>query len=305
MLAVARSHGWSLDGINSTSSSRRGAAPARRRRTRMFHPAEVELGETITRRCSPRSSGSDPRGSSSTRSRSCGCSPASSLRYRRQVLALKQLLRRARLHGLSCSTTHLGDGRPQLQVTPSRTASSARAASGRATARSAGAARREAARRRVPQRLPRLHDRAGGLEVYPAPHRRRAPRPPSSASRCRAASPELDALLGGGLDRGTSTLLMGPAGSGKSSIAAQLRVRGRRRAASGRIFIFDESRGTLLARSAWGSGSSLGRHVETGRVTIQQVDPAELSPGEFGAPRSPRRDGARRASSSSTASTAT
>ena len=86
------------------------------------------------------------------------------------------------------------------------------------------------------------------------------------------------ALLGGGLERGTSTLLMGPAGSGKSSLAVQYALAAARRGERAALFTFDESLGTLLARSA-GLGMDLRDYLAQGWITVQQVDPAELSPG--------------------------
>jgi circadian clock protein KaiC len=90
----------------------------------------------------------------------------------------------------------------------------------------------------------------------------------------------LDALLGGGPDRGTSTLLLGPAGSGKSTIAVQYAAAAAARGEHAVIFAFDESLETLRARSA-----AVGIHFKEGRgasqLRVQQVDPAELSPGEF------------------------
>jgi circadian clock protein KaiC len=92
--------------------------------------------------------------------------------------------------------------------------------------------------------------------------------------------PELDELLGGGLDRGTSTLLLGPAGSGKSSIATQFAAAAAERGEHAASFIFDEGRNTYLARAA-GLGNEMKELVKAGRMTVQQIDPAELSPGEF------------------------
>jgi circadian clock protein KaiC len=91
---------------------------------------------------------------------------------------------------------------------------------------------------------------------------------------------KLDDLLGGGLDTGTSTLLMGPAGCGKSTIAVRYALSGAERGDHAVIFTFDESRGTLLER-ARGLGMNLDKHIESGLIKLQQVDPAELSPGEF------------------------
>jgi circadian clock protein KaiC len=92
--------------------------------------------------------------------------------------------------------------------------------------------------------------------------------------------PEIDRMLGGGIDRGSGTLLIGPAGSGKSALASQYAVAIAERGHRAAMFTFEESLGTLFARAA-GLGIRLEPHVAAGRVTVQQVDPAELSPGEF------------------------
>jgi circadian clock protein KaiC len=87
-------------------------------------------------------------------------------------------------------------------------------------------------------------------------------------------------LLGGGIERGTSTLIVGAAGTGKSSLATQFVQAAADRGQSAAMFIFDESSNTLLTRAA-GLGIDLRSHVRSGRVSLQQVDPAALSPGEF------------------------
>lgn len=92
--------------------------------------------------------------------------------------------------------------------------------------------------------------------------------------------PELDALVGGGLDRGTSTLLMGPAGCGKTSIALRWLTTAAERGENTAAFIFEETISTLLQR-ATGLGMELRSHVEEGRITLTHFDPAEMSPGEF------------------------
>jgi circadian clock protein KaiC len=119
----------------------------------------------------------------------------------------------------------------------------------------------------------------GGIEVYPrlvaADHRQAFVQESISS-----AVPELDALLGGGLDRGTSTLVMGPAGSGKSSLAAQFLACAARRGELSAAFLFDEGANIHMARAA-GLGTDMRPHVDEGRIRIQQIDPAELSPGEF------------------------
>ena len=91
---------------------------------------------------------------------------------------------------------------------------------------------------------------------------------------------ELDELLGGGLDRGTTTLILGPAGTGKSTLALQYAFQMAGQGEHSLVFTFDESLGIMLAR-AKALGLDLHQHMRSGIVTAQQVDPAELSPGEF------------------------
>ncbi|HJT60714.1 MAG TPA: ATPase domain-containing protein, partial [Burkholderiales bacterium] len=86
--------------------------------------------------------------------------------------------------------------------------------------------------------------------------------------------------LGGGIERGTSTLIVGAAGTGKSSLSAQFVATAAAKGLNAAMFIFDESLNTLLSR-AEGLGIDLKTPMDAGRVTVQQIDPAELSPGEF------------------------
>ncbi len=91
---------------------------------------------------------------------------------------------------------------------------------------------------------------------------------------------ELDQLLGGGLARGTTTLLIGPAGTGKSSIAIKYAVQMASNDESTAIFAFDETLGILKVR-AESLGIPLNKYVDAGKVRLRQIDPAEISPGEF------------------------
>jgi len=121
--------------------------------------------------------------------------------------------------------------------------------------------------------------RKGGLVVFPrliaSEHHE-----PFARDQLPSGVPELDALLGGGLERGSSALLLGPSGVGKSLIALQFLkqsvIRGERAA----MFAFDEDAGLLAARAAQ-LGIDLGTMRASGALTLVQVDPAELSPGEF------------------------
>ncbi|MGD9647334.1 MAG: ATPase domain-containing protein, partial [Pirellulales bacterium] len=121
--------------------------------------------------------------------------------------------------------------------------------------------------------------RRGGIEVFPrlvaAEYRRLGPQ-----AKLPSGITALDDLLGGGLDRGTSTLIVGAAGTGKSTIAAQFVVSAAERGQRAALFVFDENIDTLLARTT-GLGIDLRKHYDSQQVTIQQIDPAELSPGEF------------------------
>ena len=121
---------------------------------------------------------------------------------------------------------------------------------------------------------------------------------------CRRSVPELDDLLGGGIEEGTSTLIVGGAGTGKSTIAAQFCAAAAQRGQKSIVFMFDESPNTLFTRCR-GLGIELEEQVTAGLITLVQVDPAELSPGElaFHDSRGGREATASR-SSSSTVSTA-
>jgi circadian clock protein KaiC len=93
---------------------------------------------------------------------------------------------------------------------------------------------------------------------------------------------ELDKLLGGGLERGTNALFIGAAGVGKSSLALTYAIAAAERGEHAVFFAFDEGRGTLEARART-LGLSLQPHIDSGLIRFQQIDPAEMSPGEFAA----------------------
>jgi circadian clock protein KaiC len=119
----------------------------------------------------------------------------------------------------------------------------------------------------------------GGLAVFPrliaAEHR-----PDFRLSVTPSGIPELDSLLGGGVDRGTSMLIMGPAGCGKTSIAMQYAAAAVARGEKAAMYLFDEGINTMLARGE-GIGIRFRPAVESGQLMVRQVDPAEMPPGEF------------------------
>jgi circadian clock protein KaiC len=119
----------------------------------------------------------------------------------------------------------------------------------------------------------------GGIVVYPrlvaAEHRAVVPH-----EQMPSGIPLLDEMVGGGVDRGTSTVVMGPAGSGKSALATQYAVAAAERGERAAMFIFEESISSLLNRSK-ALGMNLEKHMESGLIKVRQIDPAQLQPGEF------------------------
>jgi circadian clock protein KaiC len=274
---VARSHGWSLEGIYCYELLPSDESLNPDAQSRLFHPSEVELSDT-TRSILGEVARREPRRvvfDSLSEMRLLAQHP---LRYRRQVLALKQFF-----IGRACTVLLLDDrtaGDHDLQLHS--------LAHGVVTlqhlAQEYGAERRRlrVVKMRGSPFRGGYHDfmiRTGGLEVFPrlvaAEHHRRFPSDPLASGVA-----EIDTLLGGGLDRGTSALIMGPAGSGKSTLAAQFMCAAAARGEKSAIFIFDEGTATLLQR-AEGLKLDVKARMDSGHVRVQQVDPGELSPGEF------------------------
>jgi len=203
----------------------------------------------------------------------------SSLRYRRQLLALKHLLARRGITVLMLDdlTTDALD-----KTTHSIAHSVIRLEE---LAPNYGGERRRLKIMKYRGQAYRggYHDftiKTGGVEVYPrlvaAEHKGEYDR----REQLRSGIGELDLLLGGGVDRGTSTLVLGPAGAGKSLIALQYAAAAMRRGEKAAVFMFDEEL-TVLLRRARGMGIDLGDFQQQGLLFLHQVDAAELSPGEF------------------------
>jgi circadian clock protein KaiC len=280
LLKVTRSHGWSLDGIALLDLSAIETLLRPEARTTVFHPSEMELDKVSQLLMDEMQKARPTRVvfDSLSEFRLMAETP---LRYRRQLLNLKQefskyqstvLLLDDKMTGNVVgpdphvlSLTHgiiemeqlspdYGVSRRRLRVLKLR-----------------GVKFREG-----------YHDYAivtGGLRVFP---RLLASEHHADFQRESVSSglKELDGLLGGGLDRGTTTLILGPAGTGKSTLALQYVTQMARGGERGQIFTFDENLGIMLAR-AKALGLELDKHIQSGIVTVQQVDPAELSPGEF------------------------
>jgi circadian clock protein KaiC len=119
----------------------------------------------------------------------------------------------------------------------------------------------------------------GGLRIFPrlvaAEHHARFQR-----ETFPSGIPELDSLLGGGLDRGTSNMFMGPPGTGKSTLAIKFALAAAERGENVLFFIFDETISTLTTRAAK-LGMDIKPHIKSGLICVEPVDPAEISPGEL------------------------
>jgi circadian clock protein KaiC len=276
LLAVADSHGWSLAGIDIFELTPGGRSQSEDDNT-LFHPSEIELAETLKAvldmcdRVRPERVVFDSLSEIRLLAQSA-------LRYRREVLALKLYFagKQSTVLLLDDRTSETGDSALQSlahgvvsleQLSPLYGAQRRRL--------------RVVKLRGVPFRGG-YHDfviERGGLRVFP---RLIASEHHEEFERTEVSSglPSLDALLGGGLHRGTSTLLLGPAGTGKSALAthwaAALAKAGERVA----LYAFDEGVPTLLARSA-SIGIPLAKLRDEGRVAIRQIDPADIPPGQF------------------------
>jgi circadian clock protein KaiC len=277
LMAGAESHGWSLDGIEIIELTSDENDLDGSKQITMYHPSEVELTET-TKKVLAAVERVNPTRVIFDSLSEMRLLAQNSLRYRRQILALKQFF-----IGRKCTVLLLDDRTSensdmQLQSIAHGVVSLEQLAP------VYGAARRRlrVMKFRGTNFRGGFHDFsivAGGLNVFPrliaAEHNQ-----PFERGRIKSGVTALDALLGGGPDRGTSTLLVGPAGCGKSTIAVQYAVAAAARGDHAAIFAFDESIATLEARTA-ALGIKFAAGKKAGQVQVHQVDPAELSPGEF------------------------
>lgn len=274
---VARSHGWSLDAIPIFEMTPQEEPVNPEAQYTVFHPSEVELADTIAAVLHQVDELSPTRVvfDSLSELRMLAGNP---LRYRRQILELKRYF-----SGRNCTVLLLDDRTAEghdLQLQS--------IAHGVIIMESAdrefGVKRRrlEVRKLRASRYREGFHDytiETGGVVVYPrlvaSEHV-----PGHEIKPLSSGAPELDALLGGGLDSGTSTLLLGPAGCGKSTVAARYAVAAAERGENAAIFTFDETLTTFTHRCA-GLGMNLDAHMRSGRIRVIQLDPAEIAPGQF------------------------
>ena len=275
---VAHSHGWPTDLLQIYEMVPPQDDLNPEAQYTVFHPSDVELADTITAileqvdQLKPQRVVFD----SLSELRMLARDP---LRYRRQILALKR-----HFAGRACTVLLLDDrtaeGSHDLQLQS--------IAHGvvmmQSLERDFGIKRRRLEVRKLRGSSFRegFHDytiETGGIAIFP---RLVASEHNHGFNRHTVASglAELDQLFGGGIDTGTSTLFIGPAGCGKSTLALRYALSAAQRGEKAMIYTFDEAYSTLVNRSK-GLGMDPSACISNGTLEIQPVDPAELSPGEF------------------------
>ncbi|WP_342113135.1 ATPase domain-containing protein [Pseudoduganella sp. OTU4001] len=275
--AVARSHGFAMDGVDVHEIIPAESVLDPDEQYTIFHPSEVELGET-NRRILSRIDQLNPSRVVLDSLSELQLLAGSPLRYRRHVLALKQYFAKRACTALFLDDKTAAGGDQQVRSIAHGVISLHQHESGY------GAERRvlRVLKYRGIDYRRGPHDYVivrGGVVVFPriVPSESR-----EIAARKQIASgiAALDALLGGGIEEGSSTLISGPPGTGKSSLAAQFVKTAAERGQRAAMFVFEEALNTLLNR-ADGIGMDLRTPLSNGMLSVHQINPAELSPGQF------------------------
>lgn len=274
LAGVATSHGWSLDGIDIIELN---AAAVGQEEYTLFHPAEVELQQTmaVVFEALERSAATRIVFDSLSEMRLLA---RDALRFRRQVLALKQffLTRAGTVLLLDDKTSP--DGDMQLHSIAHGVVNLEH------IAMDYGAERRrlQVIKLRGTRFWGGYHDfriTTGGIAVFPR-IRHTVPATQTEGHELSSGNAEIDALLGGGITCGTSTLVTGAAGTGKTVLTLSYVEAAVRRGERVRMYLFDE-RVTTFRMRARGLGLDIADAIEDGRLRIVQVEPTQMSPGEF------------------------
>jgi circadian clock protein KaiC len=275
---VAASHGWSLDGIDLLELNSLTEKLQEEANYTVYHPADVELGETVkhiraeVERRQPSRVALDSVSELKILSET-------SARYRREMLGLKQFFASQNCTVLVLDDRTTREGEQQLQSIAHGVIRMER------TAREYGDTRRQihiVKMRGVPFQ-DGLHDfaiRTGGIVIYPRLSASDRHRQNVEASTLTSGLDELDRLLGPGLDRGSSSLIIGPAGCGKTTLSTQFIWAALRRGEPVSCFLFEESPASFCDRAA-SLGMDLNPYLSSGLLETHPIDPAVLSPGEF------------------------
>lgn len=275
--ASARSHGWKNEELSIAEFIPEEASLSPDQQYTVFHPSEVELASTIQKLTELIEERKPTRLVIDSLSE-LRLLAADTMRYRRQLLALKQffagrdttvlLLDDRSAEGSDMQLQSIAHGVFRLDKVP----------------QSYGATRRqiEILKLRGSSFREGFHDytiETGGVRIYPRlianEHESTFP-----TERVESGIPSLDSMFGGGINRGSSTLLIGPTGVGKSTLAMQFAYAAAKRGDRAIVYAFDEVLRTARER-AEDLGLAVGEEIKRGTLSMSQVDPAELSPGEF------------------------
>jgi circadian clock protein KaiC len=278
LMRSSRSHGWTLDGVEIFELVPPELTLDPKRDQTVLYASDLELGETVdmvmkeVARLKPHRVVFDSVAEIRLLSQSA-------LRHRRQILALKHFLAQQ-----GCTALFLDDLTQEIEETSLHSLAHGVVRLQQQALQFGGDRRRlRVFKLRGREFKSGFHDyviRRGGLAVFPRLIAAEHHADYSDDEPVPSGLPELDHLLGGGLDRGTGTLIIGPAGSGKSSLVLQFLSAAVARREKALIVAFDETRRVLLKRGM-GQGVDLAAHERDGWLSIQHVDPAELSPGEL------------------------
>ncbi|KFC65931.1 ATPase domain-containing protein [Massilia sp. LC238] len=273
--AVAASHGWNIDALSIFELAGDTELDPDSEQS-IFHPSEVELGET-TRNVMNKVDAIKPVRvvfDSLSEMRLLAQNP---LRYRRQILSLKQFF-----SARACTVLLLDDKTSQSDQHLHSIAHGV--ISLEQIAKEFGTERRRVniIKMRGIRFRGGYHDYTldtGGITMYPrlvASEHNRDFTPVVFST----GSDGLDALLGGGLVRGTNTLVVGPSGIGKTTLATRCLLSSLERGEKAAFYLFDEGLGTFFVRSS-ALGLDLRPYADNSQLRIHHIDPAELAPGQF------------------------
>jgi circadian clock protein KaiC len=276
LLAVADAHGWNVDALSIIELlSDEGLDPEYEQS--ILHPAEVELGETVENVMRQVETLKPVRIvlDSLSELRLLSQNP---LRYRRQILALKRYFATR-----DCTVYLLDDNTADPNDLQLHSIAHGVISLDQLVHDYGGARRRvRVAKMRGIKFREGFHDftlETGGIDVYPrlvaAEHHAQFASTPVSTG-----SEGLNAMLGGGLIPGTNALLIGPSGVGKTTTVVCCLMAALKRGERCIYYLFDETLGTLLMRSK-ALGMDLSIYLDNGLLTLRQIDPAEMSPGQF------------------------
>ncbi len=275
LLEVAESHGWVLEGVHLLELGALSERLERDAAYTVYHPADVELGET-TKRIRAEVERLKPARVVLDSVSELKILSETNARYRREILGLKQFF-----VGKQCTVLVLDDrvSRQEQQLQ-----SIAHGVIGlEREPREYGETRRHIniLKMRGVRFRDGAHDfviKTGGLEIYP--RIAVGEEKNYSSEEMKSGVSEMDALLGGGLDRGSSNLIIGPAGCGKTTLCSQFLISALKRGEAVECFLFEESTRTFLERSR-GLGMEFEPYCESGLLALHQVDAGERCPGEL------------------------